>query len=93
MQSNKRHKHIVNQIFNNFNLCVKISNFIVIKNYEIGLSRKKTVQNLIINNYKFLIIYYKNINWRIVEHDKNCNNITIVKFSNFPNSLQNSEKN
>lgn len=92
MQLNKKHKHIINLIFNNFNLCVKISNFIVIKKYEIGLSRKKTVQNIIMNNYKFLIIYYKNINWRIAEHDKNCNNITIVKFSNFPNSLQNSEK-
>ena len=65
MQSNKRHKHIVNQIFNNFNLCVKISNFIVIKNYEIGLSRKKTVQNLIINNYKLSAVKY------YLSHSKN----------------------
>ena len=66
MQSNKRHKHILNEIFNNFDLCKQISNCLVIKKYEIGLSRKKTVQNLIMNNYKFLIINYKNEDWRIV---------------------------
>ena len=77
---------VENQVFNN--LAINIAKFLVINNYELGFCRISTLKKFIINNYKFLLIFYKNDRWRIINHDQNCNNIKIVKCVDFPNNIQ-----